>query len=325
MRRLVADADVFLTNLRPEAVERLGLGPDALHGRQPAARLRQRHRLRARRARRAPGRLRRRRLLGPHRRRRHARRRPARRRRRSAAGSATTSPASRRVAGILAALLEREQTGRGPARRDLAAAHRHLLPRLGPRHPGAVRQARSTPCPATSEINPMVNSYRGRRRPVVLAARRRGRPGLAQAVRGDRPARPARRRALQLGARPAQERVDDDRDARRGVRRRTRAPSCIERFDRARRVVGAGQHAGRRARRPAGDRRRRVRRRAGGGGRAGAPGRGLAGHVPRRRRRPPRPPPIGRCPGSASTPTAVLADLGFTRGRRSRRASRRVG
>ena len=29
-RRLVADADVFLTNLRPDAVERLGLGPSAL-------------------------------------------------------------------------------------------------------------------------------------------------------------------------------------------------------------------------------------------------------------------------------------------------------
>jgi crotonobetainyl-CoA:carnitine CoA-transferase CaiB-like acyl-CoA transferase len=30
LRRLLADADVFLTNLRPEAVERLGIGPDAL-------------------------------------------------------------------------------------------------------------------------------------------------------------------------------------------------------------------------------------------------------------------------------------------------------
>ena len=30
VRRLLADADVFLTNLRPEAVERLGLGPDGL-------------------------------------------------------------------------------------------------------------------------------------------------------------------------------------------------------------------------------------------------------------------------------------------------------
>jgi crotonobetainyl-CoA:carnitine CoA-transferase CaiB-like acyl-CoA transferase len=32
LRRLLADADVFLTNLRPEAVERLGLGPDVLLG-----------------------------------------------------------------------------------------------------------------------------------------------------------------------------------------------------------------------------------------------------------------------------------------------------
>jgi len=30
VRRLLADADVFLTNLRPDAVERLGLGPDAV-------------------------------------------------------------------------------------------------------------------------------------------------------------------------------------------------------------------------------------------------------------------------------------------------------
>src|SRR5205807_7997616 len=30
MHRLLATADVFLTNLRPDAVDRLGLGPDAL-------------------------------------------------------------------------------------------------------------------------------------------------------------------------------------------------------------------------------------------------------------------------------------------------------
>jgi crotonobetainyl-CoA:carnitine CoA-transferase CaiB-like acyl-CoA transferase len=35
MLRLVATADVFLTNLRPDAVDRLGLGPVALLGRQP--------------------------------------------------------------------------------------------------------------------------------------------------------------------------------------------------------------------------------------------------------------------------------------------------
>jgi crotonobetainyl-CoA:carnitine CoA-transferase CaiB-like acyl-CoA transferase len=35
LERLLADADVFLTNLRPEAVERLGLGPDALLERFP--------------------------------------------------------------------------------------------------------------------------------------------------------------------------------------------------------------------------------------------------------------------------------------------------
>src|SRR5689334_13472583 len=35
VHRLVADADVFLTNLRPEAVERLGLGPEALMALNP--------------------------------------------------------------------------------------------------------------------------------------------------------------------------------------------------------------------------------------------------------------------------------------------------
>ena len=70
--RLLADADVFVTNLRPAALERLGLGPDGAARPPPAARLRRHHRLRARRPRRRPGRLRHRRVLGPGRRRRVA-------------------------------------------------------------------------------------------------------------------------------------------------------------------------------------------------------------------------------------------------------------
>ena len=35
--QLVADADVFLTNLRPAALERIGLGPDQVHERHPAS------------------------------------------------------------------------------------------------------------------------------------------------------------------------------------------------------------------------------------------------------------------------------------------------
>ena len=91
-----------------------------------------------------PGRLRRRRVLGPlgHRRRRWrptgiaaagrhpvGHRRPRHRR-------------SPRWPASCAALLEREQHRAGPARRDVAAAHGDLLPRLGPRHPAALRQAR---------------------------------------------------------------------------------------------------------------------------------------------------------------------------------------
>ena len=70
--RLLAGADVFVTNIRPAALDRLGLGPDETRGAPPPPRLRPHHRLRARRTRRRPGRLRHRRLLGPGRHRRVA-------------------------------------------------------------------------------------------------------------------------------------------------------------------------------------------------------------------------------------------------------------
>ena len=61
--QLVAGADVFLTNLRPAALERIGLGPDQVHERHPGIGLRHHHRLRHGGSGRRPGCLRRRGLL----------------------------------------------------------------------------------------------------------------------------------------------------------------------------------------------------------------------------------------------------------------------
>ena len=62
---LVAGADVFVSNIRAAALERLGLGPDTLRERFDRLDLRDHHRLRPRGRRRRPRRLRHRRLLGP--------------------------------------------------------------------------------------------------------------------------------------------------------------------------------------------------------------------------------------------------------------------
>ena len=62
---LVATADVFLTNLRPSGLERIGLGPDEVRRAPSGPRLRHHHRLRPGGSRRRSGCLRHRRLLGP--------------------------------------------------------------------------------------------------------------------------------------------------------------------------------------------------------------------------------------------------------------------
>ena len=146
VRRLLRDADVFLTNLRPEAVERLGLGPDDLLAEFPrlvyasvsgyglegpevgragydvgafwarsgiaVADGARRHRP----ARHAIGHGR------PRHRHHHGGRHPRR----------AARPRAHRP---------------GPARGGLPAAHRHLHRGMGPRHPDAVRQARIDPAP----------------------------------------------------------------------------------------------------------------------------------------------------------------------------------
>ena len=65
MQRLLATADVFVTNLRPDALERLGLDHGALLRAVPEPRLRQRDGVRPRRSRSRPAGLRRRGVLGP--------------------------------------------------------------------------------------------------------------------------------------------------------------------------------------------------------------------------------------------------------------------
>ena len=205
--RLLATADVFLTNLRPDAVDRLGLGAEAVlaanprlvyasvtgYGRTgPDA---------------APRRLRRRRLLGPvgHRLAGGARR-PApaalpRRHRRPRHRHDHRRRHPRRAA--------RARAHRpGPPGGDVAAAHRHLVPRLGPEHAAALRQARGRRCRAPSQPNPMINPYRAgdgrwfwllgvegdRLWPKLLAGHRARGVGRRRAVRdGTRPPPPRRR------------------------------------------------------------------------------------------------------------------------------------
>ena len=64
------------------------------------------------------------------------------------------------LAGLLAAVLEQRQTGRGPRRRGLAAADRDLRARVGPQ-PAGDRSARwRRPRRGTSNQTPLMNSYR---------------------------------------------------------------------------------------------------------------------------------------------------------------------
>ena len=63
--KVLATADAFITNLRPAALERLALDHESVLGRFPRLVYGSLTGLRARRARPRPGRLRRRRVLGP--------------------------------------------------------------------------------------------------------------------------------------------------------------------------------------------------------------------------------------------------------------------
>jgi crotonobetainyl-CoA:carnitine CoA-transferase CaiB-like acyl-CoA transferase len=158
LKRLLADADVFVTNLRPDAVERLGLGADAIcaefprlvyasvsgYGRRGPDQGRAGYDVGAFWARSGIADL-------------MARGAPAPPGNRSGMGDHVTAITT--VAGILAALLERERTGRGQL------VETSLL-RTGIYTVGwdlgihARFGKMSANRPRTSELNPMCNSYR---------------------------------------------------------------------------------------------------------------------------------------------------------------------
>ena len=168
------------------------------------------------------------------------------------------------VAGILAALLARERTGRGQLveisllRTGIYTVGWDLGIQSRFDKLGSVQ-------PRTTELNPMCNCYRAgdgrwfwllgveadRLWPKLCAALER--PDLLDDERFAT-ARGRRHHAAELVERARRHlRRVEPRRAHRGLRP-------------PRRVVGPGQHAGRGAGRPAGHRRRRLRRRAGGEG-----------------------------------------------------------
>ena len=223
--RLVDEADVFVTNARPGA---LATGRPRLRdgvGAQPPARVRPRHRLRPRGRRPRSRRVRRRRVLVARRRRRRAharRRRPART---SAAGWATTWRASPRPARSSAALFARERTGDGPARVDLAAAHRACTCSAGTSAWPCALGMPTTPMSVDGPTQPADHRVPGGRRPAVLDARPPGRPPLARRAAGGRPSRVGRRRAVLVDGRPLAELGR----TRRRAQRHLRAPEAARR------------------------------------------------------------------------------------------------
>ena len=140
MERLLAGADVFVTNMRVAALAAPRPRPDRGPRAPPVAGLRDHHRLRPRRPRRPPARLRRRRVLGP-----LDARRVGRAPRAAAAGDPRRPrrPRHRHDAGrrhLRRAVRPRADRQR-PPRVDEPAAHRAVLRRLGPRGAAALRQA----------------------------------------------------------------------------------------------------------------------------------------------------------------------------------------
>ena len=202
--RLLAGADVFLTNVRPAALDRLGLGPDDVRRAPPAPRLRPHHGLRARRTRRRQGRLRHRRLLGPGRHRRVAAcaRRPA-----AVPARRHGRPLGRhdrRRHG------QRRPGGPGPHRPrpsgvDLAAPPGRLHHRLR-RERGADVGPQPGHRHARDHVQPDGQQLHRRRRPPVLDRRARGRAPLAGTGPSGRTARVADRPPLRRPAQPGRQR-----------------------------------------------------------------------------------------------------------------------
>ena len=180
---------------RVAALTRLGLDPTAVRQRHPRADLRDHHRLRPRRARGRPARLRRRRVLGPL---------DAGVVRGPAGRPAATDP--RRVRRPR----DRHDAGRRDQRRAVRPpAHGTGAPRVDQPPAGGRCTApggTSASCCGSGELQstrlrhesltPLVNCYAAADGRRVLAARPGGRPPLARPRRRHRPAGPRRRRAL---------------------------------------------------------------------------------------------------------------------------------
>ena len=258
LEELLETADVFLTNLRPDALD-APRPPAGGHGRTaPPPRLLQRERLRPAGRRPQPAGLRRRCFLGPlgavraagDERRRHPPQRPRRHRRphQRAGGAGRAAGRGARAAPERA----------GPRRGGVAAADRQLRARLGPEPPGQPGQGGAGRVPprepdAVDELLPDAGW------PVALLDRPRGRSPPPQHLPGPRSGGPPRRP-------PLRRRVGRPQEPYRGHRRhrrdhRPRAARRVGGAVRPRgRVVGAGPGPGRRPGRPA----------AGGDGRSAA-------------------------------------------------------
>ena len=250
---LVDRADVFVTNARPAALDTRRARLRDRVGAQPAARLRPRHRLRPRG-------------------------------RRRATGPPTTSARSGRVPAWPPSLtpdgadLPYQRGGmgdhmaghgrgrrgggravrprahrRGPARVDVAAAHRHVHARAGTSAWRCASASRPMPMTVDGAAQPAHQRLRGRRRPAVLDARPPGDRHWPDVLRAVGPPR--------LGRRPAVRSTDGARSPALGRAGRASSttsspPRPLAEWARGLRprgrVVGAGAARPRDCRRPAG-------------------------------------------------------------------------
>ena len=182
MWKLLETADVFLTNLRPDALERLGLDPTTVRARLPRIvyasvtgyglegpeRDRAGYDIGAFWARSGAAAT----LVPP------TEVPPTIR---SGYGDHTTGLTV--LAGLLGALLERERTGEGRLVEVSLLRHRHLLHGLGSLDPVGLRQDLVDEVAALAPA-PLVNCYKAADGRLVLAARPRGRSALARASCG---------------------------------------------------------------------------------------------------------------------------------------------
>ena len=197
--------------------------------------------------------------------------------------------------GICGALFDRQRTGTWSPRLDEPAADGVVLGGVGLGGADALRAPGEHEVPRAVE-DAARQLLRGGRRQRVLAARVGGRPALARCHGGDRSSRSGRRRAVRQRPVPRAARRRADRRVGRHVRGAAdgrvgdalRRPRCL---------VGADQHGALRARRPAGRGVRSVRRHDAGRRRGAVPGRS-----PPRSTSTSRPTGRVRCRRSASTP-----------------------